>query len=229
MPVQRAVLLACGSFNPITNMHLRMFGKSIHSSIDRLDSTGRFKVVGGVISPVNDGYKKDGLLAASHRLAMCRASVANSTWIRTDDWELTNPEWQRTVSVLRHVRAQVNEGVSAEDQIRVKLLCGADLLESFATPGLWAVEDLLEIVGEFGIVCITRMPSDPFKFIYESDLLHAHSHNITIVHEHIRNEISSTHIRRHIRRGLSVRYLIPDAALDYIQQNNLYLEAKSQL
>lgn len=24
----RVVLLACGSFNPITNMHLRMFGKS---------------------------------------------------------------------------------------------------------------------------------------------------------------------------------------------------------
>jgi len=23
----RVVLLACGSFNPITNMHLRMFGK----------------------------------------------------------------------------------------------------------------------------------------------------------------------------------------------------------
>jgi len=25
--VARVVLLACGSFNPITNMHLRMFGR----------------------------------------------------------------------------------------------------------------------------------------------------------------------------------------------------------
>ena len=25
--VTRVVLLACGSFNPITNMHLRMFGR----------------------------------------------------------------------------------------------------------------------------------------------------------------------------------------------------------
>lgn len=24
---KRVILLACGSFNPITNMHLRMFGK----------------------------------------------------------------------------------------------------------------------------------------------------------------------------------------------------------
>lgn len=26
-PPARVVLIACGSFNPVTNMHLRMFGK----------------------------------------------------------------------------------------------------------------------------------------------------------------------------------------------------------
>lgn len=29
-----------------------------------------------------------------------------------------------------------------ERQVTVKLLCGADLLESFATPGLWSDEDV---------------------------------------------------------------------------------------
>lgn len=29
-------------------------------------------------------------------------------------------------------------------------------------------------------------------------------------------------LRRHIRRGLSVKYLIPDPALDYIYKNQLY-------
>lgn len=30
--------------------------------------------------------------------------------------------------------------------VQIKLLCGADLLESFATPGLWADEDVRQIL-----------------------------------------------------------------------------------
>ena len=29
--IKRIVLLSCGSFNPVTNMHLRMFGKLIRT------------------------------------------------------------------------------------------------------------------------------------------------------------------------------------------------------
>ena len=36
-----------------------------------------------------------------------------------------------------------------DDSVTVKLLCGADLLESFATPGLWSDEDVC-------IIYITR-------------------------------------------------------------------------
>ena len=41
------VLLACGSFNPITNMHLRMF----EIAKDALEKKGNFFVAGGIISP----------------------------------------------------------------------------------------------------------------------------------------------------------------------------------
>ena len=88
----RVVLLNCGSFNPITFLHLRMFGKdamfeeynifyfqlfvdhfpfpSSSSSLkilafgfseiarDALLKTGIYTVVQGILSPVNDGYKK---------------------------------------------------------------------------------------------------------------------------------------------------------------------------
>lgn len=33
-------------------------------------------------------------------------------------------------------------GNQVDDKVTVKLLCGADLLESFATPGLWSDEDV---------------------------------------------------------------------------------------
>ena len=42
--------------------------------------------------------------------------------------------------MLDHYQEVVAE--ETEGQAKVKLLCGADLLESFATPGLWAPQDV---------------------------------------------------------------------------------------
>ncbi|RUS72235.1 hypothetical protein EGW08_020008, partial [Elysia chlorotica] len=104
----------------------------------------------------------------------------------------------------------------------VKLLCGADLLESFAVPGLWSDEDIEYIVGSHGLVVITRSGSDPQKFIYESDILTKYQENILIVTEWIFNDISSTKVRRALRRGDSVKYLLQDSVIDYIKKHQLY-------
>jgi hypothetical protein len=57
------LLVACGSFSPITFLHLRMFimaGDYVKFSTD-------FEIVGGYLSPVSDAYKKAGLASAEHR------------------------------------------------------------------------------------------------------------------------------------------------------------------
>lgn len=43
-----------------------------------------------------------------------------------------------------------------------------------------------------------------------------------IVTEWIRNDVSSTKIRRALRRSESVRYLLQDKVIDYIYKYNLY-------
>ncbi|KAI4460428.1 nicotinamide mononucleotide adenylyltransferase [Holotrichia oblita] len=155
MTGKKIVLLSCGSFNPPTNMHLRM----LELARDQLHKLG-YEVVLGLISPVHDGY--------------------------------------------------------------VKLLCGADLLESFDTPGLWAIKDVEEIVGNHGLVVVTREKSDPQQFIYMSDILTKYMSNITVINEWIRNDVSSTKIRRALRRNESVKYLVPDQVIDYITRQELY-------
>lgn len=57
------VLVACGSFSPITYAHMRMF----EMANDYCRQNTNFEVVGGYLSPVGDGYKKVGLLNASRR------------------------------------------------------------------------------------------------------------------------------------------------------------------
>uniref|UniRef100_A0A8B9MPT5 Nicotinamide nucleotide adenylyltransferase 3 n=1 Tax=Accipiter nisus TaxID=211598 RepID=A0A8B9MPT5_9AVES len=92
------ILLACGSFNPITNMHMRLF----ELARDHLQKTGRYQVIEGIMSPVNDDYRKKGLVSARHRIAMAKLALETSDWIRVDPWESEQETWTETVKVLRH-------------------------------------------------------------------------------------------------------------------------------
>lgn len=256
----RVVLIACGSYNPVTNMHLRMF----ELARDSLHRTGRFKVIGGIVSPVGDQYEKKDLQPSKHRCNMLKEALKTSDWIRMDTWETEQPTWSRTAKVLKHHQAILdglphdNSNISVpnnnpapnkrrrrevmnrdyindddnnanlnlrnkqDNAVNLRLLCGADLLESFGTPGLWSDEDIEYIVGKHGLVCITREGSDPRKFIYESDVLTKYEDNIHIVTEWIHNDISSTKIRRSLRRAESVKYLLQDCVIDYIHKHGLY-------
>ncbi|CAG5125615.1 unnamed protein product [Candidula unifasciata] len=247
---QKLVLLACGSYNPVTNMHLRMF----EIARDALNKTGRYQVVSGIMSPVSDGYEKKDLVPATHRCEMLKAALKSSDWLMMDTWECNQSSWTPTAKVLRHHKQQIESrhnspSVKPSESKRrkkhssvcdlrenlvkyvdgdethvpsVKLLCGGDLLESFAVPGLWKEEDIEYIVGKHGLVVITRYGSDPLKFIYESDILTKHKENIFIVTEWIYNDISSTKIRRALRRGESVKYLVQDSVVSYIRDHQLY-------
>ncbi|XP_067851542.1 nicotinamide/nicotinic acid mononucleotide adenylyltransferase 3 [Heptranchias perlo] len=241
-------LLACGSFNPITNMHMRMF----ELARDHLHQTGLYKVIKGIISPVNDRYGKKGLVGAKHRVAMVQCALKTSDWITEDPWESQQEQWAETVMVLRHHynallhQHQIINGTSLEStntlkqehQVdsskaqpvvpKLKLLCGADVLKTFDIPNLWKDEHVEEIVQKFGLVCISRGDVDPQRFIYKSDILFKHRHNIHVVREWVLNDISATHIRRALRRGHSVKYLLPESVIDYIQQHDIYTAESEQ-
>ncbi|KZS16725.1 Nicotinamide-nucleotide adenylyltransferase [Daphnia magna] len=229
----RTVLLAVGSFNPPTNMHMRIF----ELAKDFLQKNDH-EVLGGIISPVHDQYAKKGLVSASQRCSMVKLAIETSNWINISEWETQQEGWSRTAETLRFHKTALNDIHSEYEwakqihakmpdkesplNINLKLLCGADLIESFAVPGLWKDEDIQDIVCNYGLVVISRSGSNPQLFIYESDLLTRLQRNISIVPEWIPNEISSTKIRRALRREESVRYLISDSVLNYIQSNHLY-------
>lgn len=57
------LLVACGSFSPITFLHLRMF----EMAADYVKLSTDFEIIGGYLSPVSDAYRKAGLASAEHR------------------------------------------------------------------------------------------------------------------------------------------------------------------
>lgn len=107
---------------------------------------------------------------------------------------------------------------------QLKLLCGADFLDTFKIPGLWRGNHVEEVAGRFGLVCVSRGGLQPERAVHESDTLSRHCQNIFLVREWVRNETSATEVRRALRRGLSVKYLVPDSVIEYIHQHNLYTE-----
>ena len=152
------VLVACGSFSPITFMHLRLF----EMAKDKLQE--EFDVIAGYISPVHDSYGKKGLINSVHRLEMCSRAVESSEWLLVDDWEIKQEEWQRTALVLKHFANNL-----ASLDCKIMLLAGADLVYSFITPNLWLFEDIQYILQQLGIVVIERKGTDLWEAILDHD------------------------------------------------------------
>ncbi|CAJ1971515.1 unnamed protein product [Sphenostylis stenocarpa] len=213
------ILVATGSFNPPTFMHLRMF----ELARDSLNSNG-YCVIGGYLSPVNDEYKKKGLISAKHRIQLCQLACKSSDFVMVDQWEASQSTYQRTLTVLSRVYNSVCEtGLVSRESLKVMLLCGSDLLHSFGIPGFWIPDQVKSICKDYGVVCISREGQDVEKTIFENEILNKYQDNIKVVDELVPNQISSTRVRDCIARGVSIKYLTADEVIDYIREQKLYL------
>lgn len=222
------VIVACGSFSPITYLHLRMF----EMALDAISEQTRFEVIGGYYSPVSDNYQKQGLAPSYHRVRMCElACERTSSWLMVDAWESLQPSYTRTAKVLDHFNHEINikrGGVATvtgeKIGVKIMLLAGGDLIESMGEPNVWADADLHHILGNYGCLIVERTGSDVRSFLLSHDIMYEHRRNILIIKQLIYNDISSTKVRLFIRRAMSVQYLLPNSVIRYIQEHRLYVD-----
>ncbi|PWN91878.1 Nucleotidylyl transferase [Acaromyces ingoldii] len=221
------VIVACGSFSPPTYLHLRIF----EMAKDQVIESGKYELLGGYYSPVSDYYRKEGLAKATHRVRMCELAVEKtSTWLMVDAWESLQDEYQRTAVVLDHFDEVINGGpqggVLVSDgsrrKIRIMLLAGGDLIQSMGEPGVWADADLHHILGKYGCMIVERTGADVWSFLLSHDLLWRYRKNLKVVKQTIFNDISSSKVRLFVRRGQSIKYLLPNSVIHYIEQHQLY-------
>lgn len=175
------VLIACGSFSPITFLHLRMF----EMAADYARFNSNFEVVGAYLSCVGDAYKKTGLVKAEHRINMCSSAVGQSSWISVDPWEALHGEYLETAKVLDHFEHEINgvlDGVETPNgrkKCRIALLAGADLIQTMSTPGVWAPKDIDYILKNFGAFIVEVSCLDihfPRDLTLTSCTAHGHRH-----------------------------------------------------
>ena len=75
---------------------------------------------------------------------MVNLALKDNNWIKLDTWESEQKEWTKTLNVLTYYQEKY---LKLNDNIKLMLLCGADLLESFNIPGLWLDEHVNFIIS----------------------------------------------------------------------------------
>lgn len=192
-----------GAFNPPHIGHL-VIAERVREArgFDRIDL-----LVSGT-PPHADGKTS---IDAQHRVAMARLAVAGNAGLGVDDRETKRAGKSYTIETARELIAQ---GIK-----RPAFIIGGDMLADL--PNWREIGELLEI-AEF--IPVLR-PGYGWEVIDSLRAAFGDKQAKAIMDHCVKCpllQISSTEIRDRLRTGKSVRYLVPDAVIEYAQTNKLY-------
>lgn len=208
----RRIGLLGGTFNPVHIGHLRAaLEVAEFMALDELR----------LIPSARPPHREAPQATAEQRLAMVRLAVASEPRLTVDDRELKRDKPSFTYDTLESVRAELAAG----DQLF--LLLGWDAFCGLPSWHRW--QELLE---HCHILVLQRPDADSEPPEALRDLLAARSENdplslagpggqISFIWQ-TPLAVSATQVRQLLAQGRSVRYLVPDAVLAYIQAQGLY-------
>ncbi|HOY70789.1 MAG TPA: nicotinate-nucleotide adenylyltransferase [Methylotenera sp.] len=206
-----------GTFNPIHFGHLRMAQELAESlSLNEV----RF------IPSANPPHKPAPQVSADHRAAMVQLAIANNPLFSLDNRELLRVGNSYTYDTLRSLRDELGM------QTSITLMMGNDAFTKLNTWHRW--DELLSLC-HICLVARPQLPNQPKIGLPKTleSYLQAHYTELgddlaknafgLITMQHITAlDISSTAIREAVKNQHSVRYLLPDDVLSYMQAHQLY-------
>ncbi len=155
-------------------------------------------------------HKMDMVLSpARHRLAMVEAAIADNPAFAVSRADLDRPGPHYTVDLLRHLR---RDYPGAD----LYFLMGADSLAELLT---W--RDPAGILEQARLAVMPRTGYEPDVEALMAALPALRERLIWLDIPFI--EIAATDLRRRVRVGLPIRYLVPPAVEAYIRRERLYL------
>jgi len=217
----KAVGIFGGTFDPVHIGHLRTAVElREHLGLDELR----------LMPSARPPHREQPGVSAEHRLAMLQLAIGKGTLaagLLADDRELRREGLSYTVETLAQLRGELGGDVA------LCLCIGMDSLVNLHTWQRWqALSDYAHIVvaarpgwhlPETGPVAqwlAGRCTDDP-KLLSKSPSGRVLVEAMTLL------PVSATQIREDLATGSSVRYLVPDAVIQYIHQHGLYKQESS--
>lgn len=159
----------------------------------------------------NPSFKRDKQVTpAQHRLAMCRAAVAENPYFDVSSIEIDRPGITYTIDTLRALREHYPQNVE------FYFICGDDAI---ATVHQWRESAALGQLAKFiGVGRPGFELSEAQRGAIRASAPSIDISFLTIEALHI----SSSALRARVEAGKSIRYLTPRPVVDYIAQQGLY-------
>lgn len=188
-----------GTFNPIHNGHMVAADEALHAfSLDEV-----------VFVPAGRPWQKDGIdvAPAEHRYLMTVIATSSHPRFRVSRIEIERDGPTYTIDTLRALKAEIGA-------VELWFITGADAILQILT---W--KDPAEVLREAQFIAATRPGYDLDRLAKElpegmEDRIH--------VMELPALAISSTDIRRRVREGRPIRFLVPEGVATYIEKAGLY-------
>tara|TARA_B100000809_G_C15103240_1_gene517730 strand:+ start:1169 stop:1789 length:621 start_codon:yes stop_codon:yes gene_type:complete len=190
-----------GTFDPVHTGHL-VAAETAMEAAD-LDSV--------LFVPAGEPWLKDGeeVGAKRDRMRMVELAIEGNDRFIASDMELQRPGPTYSADTLEELRDQ-------QPGEQLFLIGGMDALADF---GRWSrPQRILELAT---LVGVTR-PGHGGLDRAQLDGIRPGASGQVIVAEGPLIDVSATDLRRRLRRGVSVRYLVPEAVERYIYENGLY-------
>lgn len=200
----RRIGILGGTFNPIHYGHLTL-GEWARDALE-LDQVW--------IIPTGVSYMKDQgeIVSAGDRLQMAELAVCDNAGFQCLDIEIRQKGHTYSYETLERLKAMY-----PEDELY--FIVGADCLFTIET---WKNPE--QLLQSCILVAAVRENVDLSEMRSKKEDLEKRFHGKVILLPFLKMSLSSTEIRQRIRQGKSVRYLIPEKVLLYIEEKGLYRE-----
>lgn len=154
-----------------------------------------------VVSPQNPFKSKKSLAKDSDRIHLVDLAIGDHLKIRSSNIEFNLPQPSYTVDTLAFIKEK-------HPNKKFVLIMGGDNLLSL--PKWKNYEHILE----HHQIYVYKRP--------EYELGELQNHESVKIFEAPLMHISASYIRKEIKEGKSIRYLVPDAVFDYLEKSTLY-------
>ncbi|WP_102346364.1 nicotinate-nucleotide adenylyltransferase [Bacillus sp. Marseille-P3661] len=173
----------------------------------------RRKLDGMILVPSSDKRrdKERQLTSNEHRLNMVKLAIADNDKIQVNTIEMDASGWETyTFETMQKLKKEY-----PKDELQ--FVMGADNLAQITS---WHKGG--ELIENNKFIVMGREGFDMAEIIARDSFLVKNEHRFDCLSKGFSIETSSTLIRSRIRDGLSVRYLVPQLALDYALEHNIY-------
>ena len=201
MENKKTIVMFGGSFNPPLNSHFSL-AQQIINEYEYIEKI--------VFIPVNSKYEKNGLIENYHRYNMLKLVCDKNKDFLVSDIELNKQKQLYTIDTLEILQNQYPD-------YNIYFTIGTDNLKLLYTWG-----NAKKLITNFKVLVLERDEDKIDEIIENDEFLKQYKSSFIKAKENIRSNISSTLVREKIKKGKSIRYLVPDEVIEYIEKNNLY-------